>query len=132
MKVVFIINEMAGSGGDVLPWSFRRTHLGMLVGKRTWGGGVGFYANPMDLLDGSFVGTPDLAFYNPEGKWDIENYGVAPDIEVEYDPKAVREGHDPQLEQAVEVVLEELKKKPPSPVPSHPPYPNYHKETAEQ
>ena len=124
---VMITNEMAGSGGDALPWMFRKTGIGPLVGKRTWGGLVGHYTNPADLLDGGFAGTPNLAFYNTNGTWDVENHGVPPDIEVEYDPKAVRAGHDPQLEKAVEVVMELLKKNPPPPAPQHPPYPNYQK-----
>jgi tricorn protease len=124
---VMIINEMAGSGGDALPWMFRKTAIGPLVGKRTWGGLVGHYANPADLLDGGFTGTPNLAFYNPNGTWDVENHGVPPDVEVEYEPQAVRAGHDPQLEKAVEVVMELLKKNPPPPTPQHPPYPNYQK-----
>jgi len=127
---VMITNEMAGSGGDALPWMFRKTGIGPLVGKRTWGGLVGHYTNPVDLLDGGFTGTPNLAFYNTNGSWEIENHGVAPDIEVEYDPKAVRAGHDPQLEKAVEVVMELLKKNPPLPEPQHPPYPNYQKSGA--
>jgi tricorn protease len=124
---VMITNEMAGSGGDALPWMFRKTGIGPLIGKRTWGGLVGHYTNPADLLDGGFTGTPNLAFYNTNGTWDVENHGVPPDIEVEYDPKAVRTGHDPQLEKAVEVVMELLKKNPPPPPPRHPPYPNYQK-----
>jgi tricorn protease len=124
---VMIINEMAGSGGDAMPWMFRKTAIGPLVGKRTWGGLVGHYTNPADLLDGGFTGTPDLAFYNPNGTWDVENHGVPPDFEVELDPQAVRQGHDPQLEKAVEVVMDLLKKNPPPPAPHHPPYPNYHK-----
>jgi tricorn protease len=124
---VMIINEMAGSGGDALPWMFRKTGIGPLIGKRTWGGLVGYYTNPGDLLDGGFTGTPNLAFYNPNGTWDVENHGVPPDIEVECDPKAVREGHDPQLEKAVEVVMELLKKNP-LPTPHRPAYPNYHQQ----
>jgi tricorn protease len=127
---VMITNEMAGSGGDAMPWMFRKTGIGPLIGKRTWGGLVGHYTNPADLLDGGFAGTPNLAFYNPNGTWDVENHGVPPDIEVEYDPKAVRAGHDPQLEKAVEVVMDLLKKNPPPPTPQHPAYPNYHKTAA--
>ncbi|HEX9803190.1 MAG TPA: S41 family peptidase, partial [Gammaproteobacteria bacterium] len=120
-----IINEFAGSGGDAMPWMFRRAGVGKLIGKRTWGGLVGIYDYPQ-LIDGGSVTAPRLAFWNPDGTWDVENNGVAPDIEVEHDPKAVREGRDPQLEKAVEVVLEELRK---NPLPKHqrPPYPNYHK-----
>ena len=124
---VMIINEMAGSGGDALPWMFRKTAIGPLVGKKTWGGLVGHYTNPGDLLDGGFTGTPDLAFYNPNGTWDVENHGVPPDIEQEYDPQAARAGHDAQLDKAVEVVMDLLKKNPPPPEPHHPPYPNYQK-----
>jgi tricorn protease len=124
---VMIINELAGSGGDALPWMFRRTGIGPLIGKRTWGGLVGHYANPADLMDGGFMGTPDLAFYSPDGTWDVENHGVPPDIEVEMDPKLVREGHDPQLEKAIDVVMELLKKNP-LPATKRPPYPNYHKQ----
>jgi len=122
---VMIINEMAGSGGDALPWMFRKTGIGPLVGKRTWGGLVGHYTNPRDLLDDGFAGTPNLAFYTTNGTWDVENHGVAPDIEVEYEPKAVRAGHDPQLERAVAVVMDLLEKNPPPPAPQHPPFPNY-------
>src|SRR5215471_13631974 len=118
-----IINEYAGSGGDALPWYFHHAGVGTLVGKRTWGGLVGIYDYPV-LMDGGFVTAPRVAFWNPNGTWDVENHGVAPDIEVEYDPKLVREGHDPQLERAVQVVMDAMKKTPPSP--RHPPFPNYY------
>jgi tricorn protease len=81
------------------------------------------------LIDGGSVTAPNLAFYSPTGEWDVENHGVPPDVEVEYDPAAVRAGHDPQLERAVEVVLADLKKHP-LPVYKHPKYPNYHRNAA--
>jgi tricorn protease len=119
-----IVNEYAGSGGDYMPWMFRRAGIGPLVGKRTWGGLVGIGGYPT-LVDGGSVTAPHFAFYSPEGQWEIENHGVAPDIEVEMDPKAWRQGHDPQLEKAIEVVMAALKKNPPPKV-KRPPYPNYH------
>jgi len=123
-----IINEYAGSGGDAIAWLFRRRGIGPLVGKRTWGGLVGIVGFP-SLIDGGTVTAPNLAFYNLKGEWDVENHGVAPDIEVEYDPALVRGGHDPQLEKAVQVVMEELEKHP-TPQYHQPPFPNYHKTTA--
>jgi len=119
-----IVNEYAGSGGDYMPWMFRRAGIGPLIGKRTWGGLIGIGGYPV-LIDGGTVTAPHFAFYSPEGKWEVENHGVAPDIEIEMDPKAWREGHDPQLEKAVAVVMEALKK---NPLPKHqrPAYPNYH------
>jgi tricorn protease len=119
-----LVNEYAGSGGDYLPYMFRRAGIGPLIGKRTWGGLVGIGGTP-SLIDGGSVTAPNFAFYTPEGKWDIENIGVAPDIEVEMDPAAWRRGRDPQLEKAVEVVMAELKKNPPQKV-KRPPYPNHH------
>ena len=122
---VMIIDEYAGSGGDALPWYFRREKLGPLVGKRTWGGLVGVYDYPQ-LIDGGGVTAPRVAFYSPEGQWEVENAGVAPDIEVELDPKAWRQGRDLQLEKAVEVVLESLRRSP-RPAQRKPAYPNYYK-----
>jgi tricorn protease len=119
-----LINEYSGSGGDYLPYMFRRAQVGPLIGKRTWGGLVGIGGYPT-LIDGGSVTAPHFAFYTPEGKWEIENHGVAPDVEIEFDPKAWREGRDIQLEKAVSWLMEELKKNPPKPV-QRPPYPNYH------
>jgi tricorn protease len=120
-----IINEYAGSGGDAMPWHFRQARLGTLVGKRTWGGLVGFFGPGESLMDGGRVTAPSRGFWTPNNAWEVENHGVAPDVEVELDPKAVREGHDPQLERAIQVVLSDLEK---NPIPTHhkPPYPNYH------
>jgi len=119
-----IINEMAGSGGDALPWYFRKMEIGKLVGKRTWGGLVASFPAPM-LMDGGFVTAPDAAIFGLKGEWEVENVGVGPDIEVEFDPALWRQGRDPQLEKAVEVLMEELKKNP-RPQYKRPPYPNYH------
>ena len=122
---VMIVNEIAGSGGDALPWYFRKMKIGPIVGKRTWGGLVGIYDYPQ-LMDGGFITAPRVAFRDAEGDFVVENVGVAPDIEVELDPRAWRQGRDPQLEKAVEVVLEAMKKNP-LPKPKKPTYPNYQK-----
>ncbi len=120
-----IINEMAGSGGDALPWYFRKRSVGPLVGKRTWGGLIASFPAPQ-LMDGGSVTAPDAAIYGLDGHWEVENVGVPPDIEVEFDPAAWRQGKDPQLERAVSEVLEALEKNPPKKY-QRPPFPNYHK-----
>jgi tricorn protease len=120
-----VINEMSGSGGDALPWMFKQDKIGPLVGTRTWGGLVGIYGYP-PLLDGGFVTAPRVAIYGLHGEWEVENRGIAPDIEVENDPASVASGHDPQLERAVAVTLDALKKNPVV-IPEHPPYPSYQK-----
>lgn len=120
-----IINEMSGSGGDALPWMFRQDNVGVLVGTRTWGGLVGIWNYPA-LMDGGFVTSPRGAIYGLHGEWEVENRGVAPDVEVENDPASVAGGHDAQLEKAVQLTLEALKKAPVV-IPDHPAYPNYQK-----
>jgi len=122
---VMLINEQAGSGGDYLPYTFRQAGLGPLIGKRTWGGLVGIGGYPQ-LIDGGMVTAPRWGIWFPNGRWDVENRGVAPDVEVEFDPKAVRQGKDPQLAKAVEIVMEELKKNPVR-HPERPAFPNYYK-----
>ncbi|HZW34035.1 MAG TPA: S41 family peptidase [Isosphaeraceae bacterium] len=118
---VMLIDETAGSGGDLLPWMFRKFGLGKLVGKRTWGGLVGILGFPT-LMDGGFVTAPDLAIFTEEG-WVVENVGVPPDIEVEQDPAAVAAGKDPQLDRAIAFILAELEKNPPPRAPARPPFP---------
>ncbi|MBN1876978.1 MAG: PD40 domain-containing protein [Anaerolineae bacterium] len=110
-----IIDEYAGSGGDAMPLFFRRRGLGKLVGKRTWGGLIGIYDYPV-LMDGGFVTAPRMAIFSPDNEWEVENEGVTPDIEVEMTPKLAIEGRDPQIEKAVEIVLQELKQNPLPPV----------------
>ena len=122
---VMIINEWAGSGGDAMPWYFRRAGAGQLIGKRTWGGLVGRAGAPQ-LMDGGVVSAPSSGVWDPAtSKWIAENVGVEPDIEVENEPDQVsKQGRDPQLEKAIEVVMAELAKKPQT-APKRPAYPNY-------
>lgn len=118
---VMLIDETAGSGGDLLPWMFRKFELGPLVGQRTWGGLVGTLGFPV-LMDGGSITAPNLAIWTPEEGWIVENEGVAPDIEVEQTPADVIAGRDPQLEKAIEVALQQLAKAPPVD-PKRPAYP---------
>ena len=122
---VMLINQNSGSGGDAMPWYFRKAGIGQLVGTRTWGGLVGIGGYP-PLMDGGYVMAPRYAIYGLNGHWEVENHGIPPDVTVEMLPKAVAGGHDPQLEEGVRVVLQELKEHPIAPIPI-PPYPNYHK-----
>ncbi len=101
---VMLINERAGSGGDLLPYMFKEKGLGPLVGTRTWGGLVGTWDTPR-FIDGGRMVAPRGGFYNTDGEWDVEGKGIAPDIEVIQDPKAIVAGKDPQLERAVQEAL---------------------------
>ena len=105
---VMIIEENAGSGGDLLPWMFREYKMGPLVGKRTWGGLVGMLGFPV-LMDGGMVTSPNLGFWTVSEGFGVENVGVPPDHDVTMWPKDVIAGRDPQLEKAIELALEGLK-----------------------
>jgi tricorn protease len=117
-----LIDQDAGSGGDYLPYGFRRLGLGKLIGTRTWGGLIGISANP-PLIDGGFLTVPFFRVFTPEGEWHVENEGVAPDVEVALDPVAVNAGNDVQLDAAIADVLEQLKTSPQIPRKSAPPMP---------
>lgn len=105
---VMIINERAGSGGDLMPYLFRQAKVGPLVGTRTWGGLVGTWDTP-PFIDGGRMVAPRGGFYDVDGKWAVEGEGIAPDVEVLQDPAKVAKGEDPQLEKSVQVALELLK-----------------------
>lgn len=108
---VMIINEMAGSGGDLMPYMFRRRKIGPLIGKRTWGGLV-HTADTPPFIDGGSMIAPRGGFFTRDGRWAVENEGVAPDIDVENWPKEVIAGRDPQLERAVQEAMRMLKEHP--------------------
>ena len=103
-----LINGNAGSGGDMFPWLFKHHGLGKLIGTRTWGGLVGISGVPQ-LIDGGNVSVPNFGFYELDGTWGIEGHGVDPDIEVDIDPTASLDGRDPQLDAAIDHLLEEIK-----------------------
>ena len=106
-----VINESAGSGGDALPYFFKLRKIGPLVGTRTWGALVGTTGTPQ-TIDGGGITAPSLAFYDLNGRWSVENEGIAPDIEVEYTAADVIAGRDPQLERAVREGLRLLQENP--------------------
>jgi tricorn protease len=121
---VMLINQNSGSGGDAMPWYFKKAGIGKLVGTRTWGGLVGIGGYPQ-LLDGGAVTAPRYAIYGVNGQWEVENHGIAPDVPVEDLPKDAAAGHDLQLETGVQMVLDDLKAHPVPEIPI-PPAPNYH------
>jgi tricorn protease len=116
-----LMNGWSGSGGDCLPFYFKQSGLGPLIGTRTWGGLIGITGSPR-LVDGGGVTVPAFAIYSTNSQWIIEGYGVDPDIEVVDDPAAMARGEDPQLERAVAEVLKQLRRHPPREV-KRPPYP---------
>ncbi len=118
---VMLINSWSGSGGDAFPYYFRAAGAGPLIGTRTWGGLIGYSGFP-GLIDGGRVTVPTFSFYNVGGEWDVEGYGVDPDIEVIDDPSLMQNGGDPQLDRAIAEALRALEENPPL-RPERPAYP---------
>lgn len=112
---VMLINGYSSSGGDALPYYFRKKGLGQLIGTRTWGGLVGISGNAR-LVDGGNISVPRFGIFDENGEWIIEGIGVYPDIEVVDRPEQLAKGVDPCVEKAVEVLLKELEKNPPKKV----------------
>jgi tricorn protease len=108
---VMLINEVSGSGGDMLPHMFKFYEIGTLVGKRTWGGLVGIWGVP-GLVDGGYITAPRSGYFNMQGQWDVENQGVSPDIDVEQWTRETSKGLDPQLEMAIKVAMDQLQSHP--------------------
>lgn len=123
---VSLIDEFSMSDGDIFTYRFKHYKLGPVIGKRSWGGVVGIRGS-LPLLDGGFLNRPEFSRYNIEGtEWIMEGYGVDPDIVVENDPASDFEGKDDQLNKAIEVILEEMKKNP-AKISPPPPYPDKRK-----
>ncbi|MEJ2218905.1 MAG: S41 family peptidase, partial [Gemmatimonadota bacterium] len=109
--MVALLNETSASDGDIFPAMFKAAGLGPLIGKRSWGGVVG-YSGHGPLIDGGSVSVPEFGFANPQGQWIIEGRGVEPDITVENDPISVLQGKDNQLDRAIQEVERLMKEKP--------------------
>jgi tricorn protease len=117
-----LINEFAGSDGDIFPDTFRKLGLGPLVGKRTWGGVIGIRMDK-GFVDNGISSQPEFAWFDAERGWDIENVGVAPDIEVDYRPEDWIAGRDPQLDRGIEELMKRMQEKPVK-RPTPPPFPD--------
>lgn len=107
-----LVNGLSSSGGDALPYYFRKLGLGPVIGTRTWGGLIGISGNPR-LADGGAILAATFRFMDTEGNWAVEDEGVAPDIQVVDRPELLAAGRDPSLERAVAELLRALEASPP-------------------
>ena len=109
--VVAVTDECSGSDGDIVTAAVRLLGLGPVVGARTWGGVIGFDFEH-ELIDGTRITVPRLAFWFEQYGWGVENYGVDPDVEVIMSPDDWAAERDTQLETAVRLALEALQQRP--------------------
>lgn len=119
-----VTNEYAASDGDIFSYFFKYYKIGPLIGMRTWGGVRGIRGY-IPLLDGGYITRPEFSRYNDQSQWVVENHGVDPDIVVDNTPDQVMSGHDPQLEKAIEVVMQQINAHPQKLPPRPPDLPTY-------
>ena len=107
--MALLVNEYAGSDGDIFPYYFREYGLGPIIGTRTWGGVVGIRGDPFfGMVDGGYTYVAEFGLYNLKQRWVVENEGISPDIEVDNLPRDVAAGRDPQLQRAIAEVLRRI------------------------
>ena len=109
--VVLVTNQEAGSDGDIVGAVAQAMGIGPVIGTRTWGGVIGIDGR-YDLVDGTGITQPKYASWFEGVDWEIENYGVDPDIEVPLPPNAWVAGDDPQLARGVTEALALLEQHP--------------------
>ncbi len=121
--VVCLINELSASDGDLFPYQFKQEKLGLLIGKRSWGGVIGIRGS-LPFLDGGYMMKPEFANFGANGEWILEGVGQVPDIEVDNHPDRMERGIDDQLNKAIEVIMEQSKNPEKNQIPKVPPFPN--------
>lgn len=103
-KIIFLANEYTASDGDMFASAVKELKLGKVVGKRTWGGVVGIEVR-FSLVDNGITSQPEHAYFY---KSKIENVGVIPNVFVDYMPIDYYNLQDPQLNEACELIMNEL------------------------
>jgi tricorn protease len=119
---VCLIDQNSGSDGDIFPFNFRQYGLGKLIGKRSWGGVVGIRSDKA-FIDSGMSSQPEFAFFHAQEGWNIEGYGVDPDIEVDIRPEDEIAGRDPQMDRAIAELTKQIEANPPR-LPDPPALPN--------
>ncbi len=119
---ICLIDQYSASDGDLFPYQFKYLNMGKVVGMRSWGGVVGIRGS-LPFIDGGFLNRPEFAPFDTEGKnWIIEGHGVDPDVVIDNDPSKEYAGEDEQLNKAIELIKEDMKKF--KPLPEMPPFPD--------
>jgi C-terminal processing protease CtpA/Prc len=100
-----LINQYSASNAEMMAEGFRTLRIGPVVGVPTSGAVIG--TNSWTLLDGGTLRTPSIGVFTPAGE-NLEGKGRRPDVAVPYDPVAIRDGRDPQLDRALQLLAPKL------------------------
>ena len=104
--IILLVNEQTLSDGEMTAQGFKALKLGKIIGTETYRWII--FTSGRGLVDGSFYRIPAWGCFTLDGK-DIEKTGVSPDIYVKTSFTDRLENKDPQLDKAIEEIMNELK-----------------------
>jgi tricorn protease len=97
-----LVNQDSASNSEMMAEGFKALGIGPVVGIPTMGAVIA--TSSWTFMDGGNIRTPSSGVFTADGE-DMELRGRQPDVLVPYDPMAAKAGRDPQVEKAVEVLL---------------------------
>ncbi len=101
--LVVLVNGNSASASEIYAGAIQDYGTGKIVGTQTYGKGV--VQQLFDLGDGSSMKLTVSEYYTPNGR-SIQDVGITPDVEVEYEKNEKDPEADNQLDEAVSVLKE--------------------------
>ena len=103
LPLVVLVNGGTASASEIVAGAIQDRGRGLLVGEKTFG--KGSVQLIYDLSDGSSLHVTASRWLTP-GRHQIDGNGIAPDVEVALTPQDREAGRDPQLEEAIQLVVD--------------------------
>jgi len=101
VKTVVLVNEGSASASEIVAGALQDYGLATLIGTKTFG--KGSVQELQQLSDGSAVKITVAEWLTPKGR-SINKLGIEPDIVAPVDYTKLKEGEDPQLIRALELL----------------------------
>jgi carboxyl-terminal processing protease len=103
IKTVILVNGGSASASEIVAGALQDYEVAKLVGTKTFG--KGSVQDYRELDDGSAVKVTTATWYTPKGR-SIHETGITPDIEIPFTIEQFKKGVDPQLDVAVDLILD--------------------------
>ncbi len=99
--LVVLVNGNSASASEIYAGAIQDYGTGKIVGTQTYGKGV--VQQLFDLGDGTSVKLTVSQYFTPNGR-NIQDIGITPDVEVEYEADEEDPDADNQLDEAISVL----------------------------
>ncbi len=104
IPLVVLINEGSASASEIVAGAIQDTSRGTVVGMKSYGkGSVQIWTN---LVNNQGAVRVTVASWLTPKERSINEVGITPDIQVEITEADVKAGKDPQLDKAVQILLD--------------------------